>query len=148
SGNGSAGVTNGVSLNLGTVRVGTPGGTAALNLTAGGSVTQDPGTTLTVAGTTFLSATNATLDNNGNSFGAAVSANGGNVTLRTAGALTLAASVVTGNLVVRAGGGISQVGAISGPPTSSLFDAGTAPITLTNAGNQLTGPTSASSVGT
>lgn len=155
SGNGNASVTNGAALNMGTSIIGTTGGTATLTLSATGNLTQDPGTTLTVAGSSSLTAGNITLDNNGNTFHGTpgpsdfVSVNGGNVTIRDSGGpINLGASAVTGTLTVHAGGAITQVGAITGAPTSSLFDAGTAPITLTNSGNAFTGVTSASSIGT
>ncbi len=165
SGAGSASITNSTSLNLGTSVIGTAGNAATFtaNVT-NGSLTQDPGTTLTIAGGSSLTASTIilgfptpgtiTLDNDGNVFHGApspsnsVSVNGSNVTLRASGGpINLGASSVTGSLVVRAGGAITQVGAITGAPTSSLFDAGTAAITLTNAGNVFTGVTSASSVG-
>jgi hypothetical protein len=155
TGNGSANV-NSSALNLGTSVIGSPGGTGTLTVNATGNLTQDPGTTLTVAASSTLTGGNITLDNNGNTFHGApsasnfVSVNGGNVTIRASGGpINLGASAVTGALIVRAGGGaITQVGAITGPPTSSLFDAGTAAITLTNAGNAFSGVTSASSTGT
>jgi hypothetical protein len=156
SGAGSASVTAAGSLNMGTCVIGTAGSTATLNLNAGGNLTQDPGTTLTVAGSSTLTAGgNITLDNNGNVFHGVpsasdfVSINGGNVTIRASGGpINLGASNVTGALIVRADGAITQVGPITGPPTSSLFDAGTGAITLTDPGNDFSGVTSASSNGT
>jgi hypothetical protein len=163
SGSGNASVTNSTNLILGTsnigANVGTTAGTGTLtvNVTGGSSsLTQDPGTTLTVAVSSSLTAAGSiTLDNNGNVFhGPAnpggtdfVSANGANVTLRSAGAMVLGPSAVTGSFTVHSGGAITQVGPITGATGGSqyLFDAGTAAITLTDAGNVFTGTTSANS---
>jgi hypothetical protein len=152
SGAGSANVSTSGNLNMGTSVIGTAGGTATLTLNAGSSLTQDPGTTLTVAASSNLTAgNNITLDNNGNVFHGpgvsnSVSVNSSGVIIRASGGpINLGPSVVTGPLTVRAAGAITQIGAITGSPTSSLFDAGTGAITLTNAGNTFDGVTSASS---
>jgi hypothetical protein len=155
TGAGNASVTTAGNLNLGTSVIGTAGGSGTLAVTAGGNVTQDPGTTLTVAASSNFNGNNITLDNNGNVFhgtpGPApdlthfVIVNGNNVTLRASGGpINLGTSPITGSLIVRAAGAITQNGPITGA-TSSLFDAGTGPITLTDANNDLSGVTSANS---
>jgi hypothetical protein len=153
SGGGSANIADGTSMTMGMVNI---SGTGTLTLSAGGDLTQDPGTTITVATSSNLSAGgNITLDNNGNTFHGAPSATdfvslspGNNATIRASGGpINLGASSVTGNLIVRAGGNITQVGPITGPTTSALFDAGTNAVILTNPGNDFSGETSVVSTG-
>jgi hypothetical protein len=148
SGSGSATLFNGVNLNMGTSVIGAGvGGTGSLTLNGSAAVTQDPGTTLTVAGTTSLTGTNVVLDNNGNVFNGSVALDASNATVRDSTPFNFAASDVTGTLTIRSGGAITQSGAIIGNPTS-LFDAGIAAITLTNTGNAFSDPISAISNGT
>jgi hypothetical protein len=146
SGSGNATLFNGVNLNMGTSVIGL-GGTGSLTLDSTASVTQDPGTTLTVAGSTSLTGTNVVVDNNGNVFVGSVALNANNAVVRDSTPFDFAASDVTGSLTIHSGGAITQSGPIISNPTS-LFDAGIAAITLTNAANAFSSPISAISNGT
>jgi len=142
---GSAALTNNTALNMGTSSIG-----ANLTLTgAGGGLSQDPGTTLTVGRTTTIAdgGGTVTLDNNNNVFTNSVFLTAGNATVRdSVGPLDFGTSNVPGTLTAHAGGTISQSGGALTVGTS-LFDAGTAAITLTNAANAFAGPISTTSTG-
>src|SRR4029077_8884338 len=115
---GSATVFNGVNLNMGTSVIGAGvGGTGSLTLDSTAAVTQDPGTTLTVAGSTSLTGTNVVLDNNGNVFTGSVDLNANNAIVRDTTPFDFAASNVTGTLTIHSGGAITQSGPIAGNPT-------------------------------
>jgi hypothetical protein len=161
---GSASVTNRVALNMGTSVIGTTGSAATLTLNVIGSLTQDQGTTLTVAGSSNLTASIAiTLDNNGNTFHGIPSASNFvsvnasyNATIRASGGpINLGNCSVPNNFIVRAGGGpITQVagtGITAVWNSLLLFDAGTNAVILANGGpggNVFTGFTSVVSTGT
>ena len=144
----------------GSISLGT--GTLGGNLTAralGGDVTQSAGG-LTVNGSTTLQASGAiTLADAANRLQGLVNLDGGTtavttsgalrlgsvrtgaLTVRSTGALDLGTARVGGALVATSAGALTQVGALSVAGTSSL-DAGSAPITLTQAGNAFTGAVS------
>ena len=109
--------------------------TGTLAISAGGAIT-DTGA-LAITGTTTLAAgtgNDITLDN-ANDFGGAVTITSGkDVTLVDTGAITLAASTVSGDLDVGAGGLISQIGALAVTGTTTLA-AGANNITLDAANN-------------
>ncbi len=107
-----------------------------LALTAAGVVT-DTGT-LSVTGTTRLTAgsTNDVALDNANNFGGAVTVvSARDVTLRDTGALVLAASTVSGNLAIWAGGAVTDTGNLSVTGTASLAAGAANDITLDNANN-------------
>jgi hypothetical protein len=112
--------------------------TVGQNLTviSGGALTETGA--LTVPGTSSFSAgaNPITLNQANNLTGAVTLSNSGanNVSVTTAGALSLAASTVGQNLTVNTGGAITETGALTIPGTSS-FNAGANPITLTSANN-------------
>ncbi|BFU94970.1 MAG: hypothetical protein NTNFB02_16920 [Nitrospira sp.] len=86
----------------------------SLNVTAVGGVTQTGA--LNVSGTTTLAAGAAntiTLTNAGNNFSTVGIISGSNVALTDATALDLAASTVSGNLVLTIGGALTQSGALA-----------------------------------
>jgi filamentous hemagglutinin family protein len=126
-------VINGINAGSGSTATGT------LALVAGGAVTQTGaiiagGATSITAG----SANDVTLNNAGNDFTGAVSIVSGNrVAITDANALQLGVSSASTSLAVVAGGAISQTGAVTTPTLSAkTLSAGTANITLTNAGNE------------
>ncbi|HEY4248298.1 MAG TPA: filamentous hemagglutinin N-terminal domain-containing protein [Lacunisphaera sp.] len=100
---------------------GTSTGSAALNLSATGAITQS--TALVAPGTLTLSATghNVTLSNSGNNFNV-IGASGQDVTLKDLNGLVLGASTVTGDFDVSAGGGgaLAQNAAVSVTGTTTL----------------------------
>jgi hypothetical protein len=128
----------------------------------GGAVTQSPGATLAVGGTTGLAASNAgvpadiSLTNAGNVLVAAVSATGAQVSITDAvplilgmvdasgdllvnstGGLDLGSSSVGGNLVANSGdGNVTQEGALSVAGTTNIV-AGSGNVHLINAANIL-----------
>ncbi|MCZ8257683.1 MAG: hypothetical protein O9327_18710, partial [Polaromonas sp.] len=114
--------------------------TGSLALVAAGAVTQTGaviagGTTSITAG----AANNVTLDNPANDFTGALSIVSGNtVSIKDVNALQLGASTATTSLTLAAGGAITQTGAITTPTLiAKTLSAGTANITLSNAGNQV-----------
>ncbi|HEY0862460.1 MAG TPA: filamentous hemagglutinin N-terminal domain-containing protein, partial [Lacunisphaera sp.] len=118
-----------------------------LSVTASGAIT-DSGN-LSVTGTTTLAAgsgNNITLDASNNFGGAVAISSGNNVTLVDTGAITFAASTVSGNLDVDAGGLIDQTGALTVTGTSN-FTTGNAAIALDNASNDFTGAVSLNNAG-
>jgi fibronectin-binding autotransporter adhesin len=144
--------------------------TGDLAVTAlGGTITQSVGSSLAVAGTTALDASdggapaNITVANVGNSLVRAVNASGaqigltdtvpltlglvdagGNLTLASTGALDLGTSTVGGNLLANSGNGnITQDGPLAVTGTTGIV-AGTGDIQLSNAGNTLAQAVSAS----
>jgi hypothetical protein len=148
---------------LGAVVLGNLASTGNLAVAAaGGSITQSPGATLAIAGTTGLAASNGglpadiSLANAGNVLIAAVSAAGAQVTITDAvplilgtvgasgnllvnatGGLNLGNSTVGGNLVADSGNGnVTQVGALSVEGTTDIV-AGTGNVQLGNPANIL-----------
>ena len=92
-----------------------------LNVTTNGALTQSGA--LTVAGVTTLNAgaaNNITLNNAGNNFSTVGITSGNNVALTDSNALDLAASTVSGNLTVTAGGVLSQSGPLTVAGTASF----------------------------
>jgi fibronectin-binding autotransporter adhesin len=142
---GDASLTNSVALVMGNTGI---GDNLTLNVT--GTLTQDPGTFLSVGVlTTLTGTTTITLDNNGNVFSGSVGTTDtsfATVTLRNSLPFDFAATNVPGFLVVHSGGAITQSAPIIGGP-DSLFDAGSAAITLTNAANTFDFSTSVVSTG-
>ncbi|MDR6675186.1 filamentous hemagglutinin N-terminal domain-containing protein, partial [Xanthomonas sp. 1678] len=123
---------NGV-LNLG-------GGTVTGTLDAasnGGAIEQTAA--LTVSGNAdFVAGNGAITLDQANAFQGSVGLTGGNATLTNAGALTLAASTLGGNLIVDANGDIAQNGALRVDGTSSIQAHGNA-IGLGGTGNDFQG---------
>jgi hypothetical protein len=114
--------------------------TGSLALVAAGAVTQTGaviagGTTSITAG----AANNVTLDNAANDFtGALTIVSGNSVSIKDANALQLGAATAATSLTLAAGGAITQTGAITTPTLiARTLSAGTANITLSNAGNQV-----------
>ncbi|MES2259000.1 MAG: filamentous hemagglutinin N-terminal domain-containing protein [Pseudomonadota bacterium] len=114
----------------------------ALNVTAGGALTQSGA--LSIGGATTLSAGShaITLTNASNSFTGAVSlSNSGanNVALTSGGALALGASSLgSGSLAITSGGALTQTGALTAGGATTI-NAGSHAITLTNPGNNFSG---------
>ena len=142
-----------MTLNASSVQIGQT--TVARHLIASassGAITQNAETALRVGGSTTLSAQTLTLAHASNSFTGAVSlltssgAVTGHVSLRSAGALQLGASSVQGNLSLQADGAITQSGALQVQGTTNLAVGATNSVTLSNAGNDLTGALSVASV--
>ena len=128
-GGGAVSITDTNALTLGLVN--------ASSLTANGtSITQDA-SGVTVSGTATLNAGSIFLISATNNFATVVATSGGLVALQDANAIALGATNA-GSLQVTAGGAITQTGPITAG--SSSFFAGANPITLTNAGNDFTGP--------
>lgn len=146
----------------GSVALGTGSITGALTAKAlGGTLTQAAGG-LSVGGSATLQASAAiTLADTANRLQGLVNLAGGvttltnagalrlgrvatgALTLRATGALDLGAGSVAGNLQATSGGALTQTGALSVSGATAL-DAGSAPITLGQAGNALAGPVSLS----
>ena len=92
-----------------------------LGVTTNGALTQSGA--LNVAGVTTLNAgaaNNITLNNAGNNFSTVGITSGNNVALTDSNALDLAASTVSGNLTVTAGGVLSQSGPLTVAGTASF----------------------------
>jgi filamentous hemagglutinin family protein len=92
---------------------------ANLSLQSGGTISEAPGGSLVVAGTTTLESSgvgvagNITLDNTGNNFGTVTVNDGNDVTIRDDNAIVLGGlGSVSGDLKVTAGGNISESGAL------------------------------------
>ncbi|MFW6212674.1 MAG: hypothetical protein ACOC8L_07215, partial [Spirochaetota bacterium] len=106
----------------------TVGGDATFTTSAGGAdINLD---TLAITGSVSLSTTGG----------------GGNATIVNSGPLAFGASAVEGNLTATAGGAVTQAGALDVNGTTTV-DAGAAPITLTNAGNDFTGAVALTTTG-
>ena len=119
-----------------------------LIVTAGGAVSQSGA--LAVSGTTSLTARTAgtpdlyydiALTNASNDFVGAVSATGKNVTLVDKNAIALGLKTVTGNLVVTAGGAVTNTDALLITGTTSVTATGF-DVTLSNSGNDFGGAVS------
>ena len=97
---------------------------------------------ITTGAASFNAGANAiTLTNPGNDFTGAVNLTGSSASITDANALALSTSSLgSGSLVVNASGAITQGGAITAGAAS--FNAGSNPITLTNASNDFTGAVS------
>jgi len=126
---------------------------SSLGVTATGGVTSTSGALGVTGNSTFTggSGTTITVDNAGNNFGgtvtfSAISGTLGSATVVDTTALALGAMSLTGNLVVTAGGAITQTGAFDIDGTSS-FTAGANAITLTNTSNDFTGAVTLSNSG-
>ncbi len=121
-------------INFGTSTVtGSP--TSALNVTAGGNITQTASSALTVTGTTTLNsgASNITLAEAGNNF-ATVSSTANNVNLTDADDLNFDASTITGTLMVITTDNITQSGDLNINGATTL-NAGTGDVILERLGN-------------
>jgi hypothetical protein len=115
----------------------------ALNVRSSGALTQSG--VLLVGGATTLAAgtaNNITLNNAANDFSTVTIISGNNVSLTDANALELAASTVSGALNVNTNGALTQSGALSVVGLTTL-SAGSADITLNDAGNNFGGAVSA-----
>ncbi len=87
-----------------------------LTVATAGAITQSAGSTLAVGSTATLgagSANDITLAEAGNAFATVAITSANHVSLRDGGALDLGTSKVTGNLTLRAGGAITQSGALT-----------------------------------
>ncbi len=122
----------------GAVGFGNTSATGALAVSTNGAVTQSAGSSVVVAGATSLAAgagNDITLAEAGNNFSTVAITSGRNVSLRDSGALAMAASSVSGQLDLRAGGAITQTGALNVAGGLSLTtDQVAGDVTLSNAG--------------
>ena len=116
--------------------------TGNATLTGGGALTQAG--PLAVSGTTTITAAgqNVTLDAAGNDFGGTVAVTAKDLSLRDVGALSLAASTLTGNAALTSGGALTQTGALTVGGITLIAASGQA-VTLTAAGNDFGGAVSA-----
>ena len=129
-GGGAVSITDTNSLTLGLVN--------ASSLTANAaSITQDA-SGVVVSGTSTLNAGSIALALGTNDFGTVVATSAGPVALADVNSITLGATSASSLSVSAFGGSITQSGPITAG--SSSFFAGASPITLTNAGNDFTGP--------
>jgi hypothetical protein len=144
TGSGNATIVNSGSLVLGTDGI---GGGLSLTVSGTGSITQAPGTSITVGGVGYFSAGSISLDNAGNSIGGAISLNtsSGDATLSltgaTQGTVQLAASTVAATLTLTTSAAISQLPGLFGTPNDGVLNAHGASFTaggniaLTNSSN-------------
>ena len=105
--------------------------------TAGSDILQQTGDALVVTGTTTLSAVGDTITvaNTGNDFGI-LSVTAANATVVDSNAIDMGASTITGSLnITSTAGAITQSGAITANAITSIINAGTNAVTLTNAAN-------------
>jgi len=137
-------------------------GAGSLAVIAGGAISQSGAISVADATTIAAGASAVTLDNPANDFGGAVTVTAGTVSIAdadalriggitgalttTSGALTLDA-LTAGSLDATATGAIAQTAAIAILGTTAL-SAGTASITLADAGNSFGGPITASTTAT
>jgi filamentous hemagglutinin family protein len=127
TGSNAATITDSTGVALGASSVG-----GLFTLSAGGAITQTG--TLTSSGLTVSTTTgNITLDDSGNSFGAADVTTPGSATLREAASIAIASADVDGTLTLNAGTSISQTGPITAGGLSAT--AANGGIVLTNTGN-------------
>jgi trimeric autotransporter adhesin len=125
-------LTDGDAISLGASAV-----SGTLNINAGGAITQTGA--VTVIGATTLAAGAAndiTLTTATNNFANVAVTSGNNVSLSDSNGIALGTSTVASSLTVKAGGAVTQTGALAAPAlnVSTYSTAGSA-ITLTNAGN-------------
>ena len=123
--------------------------TGALSVTANGPISQSGALAVTGTATFDAGPTNdITLNDAGNAFSTVVITNGQDVSLRDTDAIVLGTINVSDTLTITAVG-ITQSGAITQAPGAgaATFNGGAAAITLTNSGNNFTGPVAANNTG-
>jgi hypothetical protein len=146
SGANDAQLTNSIATDLGISSVG-----RNLTVASAGAITNSGALTVASASSFSTTAGNAsvTIDNAANALAGVVTlapSGSGNATLVNTVATTLGLAGYGGNLSVTTGGGLSQNGALTVAGTSS-FNVGANGLSLTNAGNALTGAVSLANSG-